>query len=160
MCHGQVPHFLPWAQPLKRPLFRNIYVFIIFSPKTPFLTCGPVLKAPIFSKGPLPKPSIFKPSVAHITFIFEYPLRLSGIGISSPILWSHLLMAQRIVLPNSLLWWELGNFPNHRSRVLANDRRFSVSLVWSEATYRCFTAKSIKRIDGFWLDWIYTLICG
>ena len=35
---------------------------------------------------------------------------------SSPILWSHLLKLQRIVLLNSLLWWELGtNFPNHRS---------------------------------------------
>ena len=37
-------------------------------------------------------------------------------GMSSPILWSHLLKLQRIVLLNSLLWWELGtNFPNHRS---------------------------------------------
>ena len=42
--------------------------------------------------------------------------RLLGIGMSSPILWSHLLKLQRIVLLNSLLWWELGtNFPNHRS---------------------------------------------
>ena len=41
---------------------------------------------------------------------------LSGIGMSSPILWSHLLMLQRIVLLNSLLWWKLGtNFPIHRS---------------------------------------------
>ena len=42
--------------------------------------------------------------------------RLSGIGMSSPILWSHLPKMQRIVLLNSLLWWELRiSFPNHRS---------------------------------------------
>ena len=34
--------------------------------------------------------------------------RLSGIGMSSPILWSHLLKMQRIMLLNLLLWWELG----------------------------------------------------
>ena len=33
---------------------------------------------------------------------------LSGIGMPSPILWSHLLKMQRIVLLSSLLWWELG----------------------------------------------------
>ena len=35
--------------------------------------------------------------------------RLSGIGMPSPILWSHLLKMQRIVLLSSLLWWELGS---------------------------------------------------
>ena len=34
--------------------------------------------------------------------------RLSGIGMPSPILWSHLLKMQRIVLLSSLLWWEVG----------------------------------------------------
>ena len=34
--------------------------------------------------------------------------RLSGIGMPSPILWSHPLKMQRIVLRSSLLWWELG----------------------------------------------------
>ena len=34
--------------------------------------------------------------------------RLSGIGMHSPILWSHLLKMQRIVLLSSHLWWELG----------------------------------------------------
>ena len=34
--------------------------------------------------------------------------RLSGIGMPSPILWSHLLKMQRIMLLSSLLWWELG----------------------------------------------------
>ena len=33
---------------------------------------------------------------------------LSGIGMPSPILWSHSLKMQRIVLLSSLLWWELG----------------------------------------------------
>ena len=35
--------------------------------------------------------------------------RLSGIGMPSAILWSHLLKMQRIVLLSSLLWWELGS---------------------------------------------------
>ena len=44
-----------------------------------------------------------------------FPQTLSGIGMSAPIVWSHLLKLQRIVLLNSLLWWELGTyFPNHR----------------------------------------------
>ena len=34
--------------------------------------------------------------------------RLSGIRMPSPILWSHPLKMQRIVLLSSLLWWELG----------------------------------------------------
>ena len=34
--------------------------------------------------------------------------RLSGIVMPSPILWSHLLKMQRIVLLSSLLWWERG----------------------------------------------------
>ena len=37
--------------------------------------------------------------------------RVSGIGMPSPIVWSHLLKRQRIVLLSSLLWWELGT--NH-----------------------------------------------
>ena len=44
--------------------------------------------------------------------------RLSEIGMSldsSPILWSHLLKMQRIVLLNSLLVRARANFPNHRS---------------------------------------------
>ena len=34
--------------------------------------------------------------------------RLSGIGMPSPILWSHPLRMQRIVLLSLLLWWKLG----------------------------------------------------
>ena len=51
--------------------------------------------------------------------------RLSGIGMTSPILWSHLLIMQRIVLLSSLLWWELGN-----NSVLLSDCCFGVSLVY------------------------------
>ena len=59
----------------------------------------------------------FRPPLLIQMFInvASFP-RLSGIGMSSPILLSHLLKLQRIVFLNSLLWWELGtNFPNHRS---------------------------------------------
>ena len=53
--------------------------------------------------------------------------RLSGIGMPSPILWSHPLKMQRIVLLSSLLWWELGT--NSLSQVLVSDCRFGVSPV-------------------------------
>ena len=52
---------------------------------------------------------------------------LSGIGMLFPILWSHLLKMQRIVLLSSLLWWELGT--NSLSQVLVSDCRFGVSPV-------------------------------
>ena len=56
------------------------------------------------------------PLLIQISINVSSSPRLSGIGMSSPIFWSHLLKMQRIVLLNSLLWWELGtNFPNHRS---------------------------------------------
>ena len=58
--------------------------------------------------------------------------RLSGIGTPSPILWSHPLKMQRIVLLSSLLWWELG------TNSLITDpgewlsfRRFTSKLSWS-----------------------------
>ena len=43
-----------------------------------------------------------------LPYICAKMMGLSGIGMSSPILWSHLLKMQRIVLLNSLLWWEIG----------------------------------------------------
>ena len=58
--------------------------------------------------------------LCNMTWHFRLPLpiqmfikvasspRLSGIGMPSPILWSHPLKMQRIVLLSSLLWWELG----------------------------------------------------
>ena len=58
--------------------------------------------------------------------------RLSGIWMPSPILWSHLLKMQRIVLLSSLLWWELGT----NSLVTGPGewllfRRFTSRLSWS-----------------------------
>ena len=58
--------------------------------------------------------------------------RLSGIGMPSPILWSHLLKTQRIVLLSSLLWWELGT----NSLITGPGewlpfRRFASKLSWS-----------------------------
>ena len=51
----------------------------------------------------------FRPSLLKQMFIkIASSPRLSGIGMPSPILWSHLLKMQRIVLLSSLLCWELG----------------------------------------------------
>ena len=57
---------------------------------------------------------------------------LSGIGMSSPILWSHLLKMQRIVLLSSLLWWELGtNSLITGPGEWLSFRRFTSKLSWS-----------------------------
>ena len=53
---------------------------------------------------------------------------LSGIGMPSPILWSHLLKMQKIVLLSSLLWWELGT----NSLITGPGEWLS---------FRCFTSK-------------------
>ena len=58
--------------------------------------------------------------------------RLSGIGMPSPILWSHLLKIQRIVLLSSLLWWELGtNSLITGPGEWLSFRRFTCKLSWS-----------------------------
>ena len=58
--------------------------------------------------------------------------RLSGIGMPSPILWSHLLKMQRIVLLISLLWWELGtNSLITSPGEWLSFRRFGSKLSWS-----------------------------
>ena len=58
--------------------------------------------------------------------------RLSGIGMPSPILWSHLLKMQRIVLLGSLLWWELGtNSLITGPGEWLSFRRFTSKLSWS-----------------------------
>ena len=58
--------------------------------------------------------------------------RLSGIGMPSPILWSHLLKMQRIVLRSSLLWWELGtNSLITGPGEWLSIRRFTSKLSWS-----------------------------
>ena len=55
------------------------------------------------------------------------------IGMSSLVLWSHLLKLQRIVLLNSLLWRELGtNFPNPVPGEWLLFRRFTSNLSWSD----------------------------
>ena len=59
-------------------------------------------------------------------------LRLSGIGMPSPILWSHQLKMQRIVLLSSLLWWELGtNSLITGPGEWLSLRRFTSKLSWS-----------------------------
>ena len=58
--------------------------------------------------------------------------RLSGIGMPSPIFWSHLLKMQRIVLLSSLLWWELGtNSLITGAGEWLSFRRFTSKLSWS-----------------------------
>ena len=58
--------------------------------------------------------------------------RLSWIGMPSPILWSHLLKMQRIVLLSSLLWWELGtNSLITGPGEWLSFRRFTSKLSWS-----------------------------
>ena len=61
--------------------------------------------------------------------------RLLGIGMPSPILWSHLLKVQRMVLLSSLLWWEQGT----NTLIIGPDewlsfRRFISKLSWSWST--------------------------
>ena len=68
--------------------------------------------------------------------------RLSGIGMPSPILWSHPLKMQRIVLLSSLLWWELGtNSLITGPGEWLSFRRFTSKLSWSWALELC---KQIK----------------
>ena len=58
--------------------------------------------------------------------------RLSGIGMPSPILWSHPLKMQRIVLLSSLLWCELGtNSLITGPGEWLSFRRFPIKLSWS-----------------------------
>ena len=83
LCHGKAAppapsHFRPW-QLLKTPPFRpvqlakiltlkNIYVSLSFLAPKPLFYVWASSESPSFpvSKGPLLKPPIFKPSVAHI----------------------------------------------------------------------------------------------
>ena len=59
--------------------------------------------------------------------------RLSGIGMPSLILWSHLLKMQRIVLLSSLLWWELGtNSLITGPGEWLSFRRFTSKLSWAD----------------------------
>ena len=73
---------------------------------------------------------------------------LSGIGMPSPILWSHLLKMQRIVLLSSLLWWELGtNSPITGPSEWLSFRRFTSELSWSWR--KCFILSTGKFNSTF-----------
>ena len=98
--------------------------------------------------------------------------RLSGIGMPSPILWSHLLKMQRIVLLSSLLWWELGtNSLITGPGEWLSFRRFTSKLSWSWwltwvlricENQRLLRKRSLKILNLNDLDqgqWV-TLTCG
>ena len=85
---------------------------------------------------------------------------LSGIGMPSPILWSHLLKMQRIVLLSSLLKWELGtnslitgpgewlSFQRFTSK-LSWSRKWHRSVTWSFYTSHLrLSSNSVPRADG------------
>ena len=69
----------------------------------------------------------FQTPIANTDVYVASSLGLSGIWMPSPILWSHLMKMQRIVLLSSLLWWELGT--NSLITVLVSECRFGVSPV-------------------------------
>ena len=95
--------------------------------------------------------------------------RLSGIGMPSPILWSHPLKMQRIVLLSSLLWWELGT----NSQITGpgewlSFRRFTSKLSWSwswpsvpvvilevteTGSHRCWHSRRVPRGCNCWGVW-------
>ena len=84
--------------------------------------------------------------------------RLSGIGMPSPILWSHPLKMQRIVLLCSLLWWELGT----NSLISGPDewlsfRRFTSKLSWS--CWFCHEAAHLFVYLAFFLL-VSGCVCG
>ena len=77
--------------------------------------------------------------------------RLSGIGMPSPVPWSHPLKMQRIVLVSSLLWWELGtNSLITGPGEWLSFRRFTSKLSWSWTGLtvlwtHCFSWKSFRQ---------------
>ena len=72
--------------------------------------------------------------------------RLSGIGMPSPILWSHPLKMQRIVLLSSLLWWELGaNSLITGPGEWLSFRRFTSKLSWSWSCTPIFKIHKIQH---------------
>ena len=80
--------------------------------------------------------------------------RLSGIGMPYPILWSHLLKMQRIVLLSLLLWWELGtNSLITGPGEWLSFRRFISKLSWSWQVnhYNTPTADSVSEIKYLYM---------
>ena len=71
--------------------------------------------------------------------------RLSGIGMPTPIRWSHPLKMQRIVLLSSLLWWELGtNSLITGPGEWLSFRCFTSKLSWSWSCRNCYAPAQIK----------------
>ena len=70
--------------------------------------------------------------------------KLSGIGMPSPILWSHPLKMQRIVLLSSPLWWELGtNSLITGPGEWLSFRRFTSKLSWFWSWWEWYLRASI-----------------
>ena len=107
-----IPGQLKWESLKKRRKDnRLILLYKGFKGKSSVPTDDPIPKTrrcrnqhPMAFKTPIAYTDVYKGSF----FPPPPPIRLSGIGMPSPILWSHLLKMQRIVLLSSLLWWELG----------------------------------------------------
>ena len=79
--------------------------------------------------------------------------RLSGIGMPSPILWSHPLKMQKIMLLSSLVWWELGtNSLITGPGEWLSFRRFTSKLSWSWSHW--FTLRWIHYYNGTTWAWI------
>ena len=75
---------------------------------------------------------------------------LSGIGMPSPILWSHPLKMQRIVLLSSLLWWELRTNPLITGPgEWLSFRRFTSKLSWSWSWARHLQYVSVRKTTLF-----------
>ena len=91
----------------------------------------------------------FQTPIANTMFIkVASSPRLSGIKMPSPILWSHLLQMQRIVLLSSFLLWELGTNslitgPGEWLSFL----RFTSKLSWS---WSLITAGGVIKLEEVW----------
>ena len=85
--------------------------------------------------------------------------RLSGIGMPSPILWSHPLKMQRIVLLSSLLWWELGtNSLITGPGEWLSFRRFTSKLSWSWSWFQSWNGEFETKPRQIGYEIIYTTI--
>ena len=86
--------------------------------------------------------------------------RQSVIGMPAPILWSHPLKMQRIVLRSSLLWWELGtNSLITGPGEWLSFRRFTSKLSWSwswMSLKKSLVAK-ILQIQHMFISYVYKM---
>ena len=75
----------------------------------------------------------------------------SGIGMPSPILWSHPLKMQRIVLLSSILWWELGtNSLITGPGEWLSYRRFTSKLSWSWKLVLTLESNPSSSLSSIW----------